>query len=193
MRRERVLDLRSVTRTGDMNHRLFFALWPDEAVRGCIDATAAGIERAHAPGGRRLRRDRLHLTVQFLGDFALLPDELVEAARNAAARITCEAFVLTLDHAGSFRGSRVWWLGCRECPSGLQALWDALGQALADVDIAVEAHPRFTPHVTIQRNVRKPLAPTTVTPIEWPVSEFVLIDSQAEAGYTQIGRWPLRG
>lgn len=176
-----------------MNHRLFFALWPDDEVRRHIAATAVAVERTHAPGGRRLRRDRLHLTVQFIGDFAPLPDGLVEAACGAASRIECEPFVLRLDRAGSFRGSRVWWLGCVDCPAGLQALWHALGRALHGAGVPVKAHPQFAPHVTIQRNVRRPLGPTPVAPIEWPVSDFVLIDSQAEAGYVRLGRWPLRG
>jgi 2'-5' RNA ligase len=176
-----------------MNHRLFFALWPDGKVRERIDSAAAGIEREHAPGGRRLRRDRLHLTVQFLGDFSPLPEDLVEAACDAASRIGLDAFMLTLDHAGSFRGSRVWWLGCHVSPAALQTLRESLGRALASAGVPVKAHPQFTPHVTIQRNVRKSIAPTPIAPIEWPVSEFVLIDSQAGSGYVQLGRWPLRG
>lgn len=175
-----------------MNHRLFFALWPDDGVRTRIDAASAAVERAHAPGGRRLRRDRLHLTVQFLGDFAPLPAGALDAARDAAARIETRAFVLTLDRAGSFRGSRVWWLGCEACPDELQLLWSALGHALREAGVPVRPHPRFAPHVTIQRNVRRALAPTAIEPIAWPVSEFVLIDSQAGAGYVEVGRWPLR-
>jgi 2'-5' RNA ligase len=176
-----------------MNHRLFFALWPDDAVRMRIDAMAAAVERTHASGGRRLRRDRLHLTVRFLGDFAPLPEGLLDAARDAASRVEGEAFVLTLDRAGSFRGSRVWWLGCGDCPAALHGLWIGLGQALREADVPVRPHPQFSPHVTIQRNVRKALAPTPVEPIAWPVSDFVLIDSQAEAGYVELGRWSLRG
>jgi 2'-5' RNA ligase len=176
-----------------MNHRLFFALWPDDAVRRRIDAAAAAVECAHAPGGRRLRRDRLHLTLQFLGDFAPVPAGLVEAACEAASRIDCGVFSLTLDQAGSFPGSRVWWLGCRACPAELQALWSALGEALGDAGVPLKAHPRFTPHVTIQRNARRSLARTPVAPVEWPVSDFVLIDSRPEAGYVRLARWPLRG
>lgn len=176
-----------------MNHRLFFALWPADDVRRRLDASAASVEHAYSPGGRRLRSDRLHLTLQFVGDFAPLPEGLVEAASDAASRIECDAFVLTLDHAGSFRGSRVWWLGCRECPTPLQALSDTLGRALIDAGVPIKPHPRFTPHVTIQRNVRKPLQPVVIEPVEWRVSDFVLIDSRNDAGYVHLGRWPLRG
>lgn len=176
-----------------MHHRLFFALWPDDAVRGRIDAAAAMVEHAHAPGGRRLRRDRLHLTLQFIGDFAPLPDGLVEAACDAASRVVSPAFALALDHAGSFRGSRVWWLGCRDCPGELRALWSALGTALGDAGVPCRPHARFTPHVTVQRNVRRPLASTPIAPVEWPVRDFVLIDSRADAGYVELGRWSLRG
>lgn len=176
-----------------MHHRLFFALWPDDGVRARIDAAAAAIEREHRPGGRRLRRDRLHLTVQFLGDFAPLPDAVADAARDAASRIDVEAFVLTLDCAGGFRGSRVGWLGCRQCPPPLHALHDVLGRALAATGLPADTRAGFTPHVTVQRDVHAPFARMPVAPIEWPVREFVLIDSRAGEGYVRIGRWPLRG
>jgi 2'-5' RNA ligase len=175
-----------------MNHRLFFALWPGESVRDRIDETAAAVARDHAPGGRRLRRDRLHLTLQFLGDFSPLPEAVTSAVVDAAARVVCDPFTLTLDHAGSFRGSRVWWLGSGECPAALQALHAALGVELAAAGVAVKAHPTFTPHVTIMRNVRTALPMTPVDAIDWPVDEFVLIDSQPERGYVELGRWPLR-
>lgn len=176
-----------------MNHRLFFALWPDEAVRGRIDEAAARIEREHAPGGRRLPRDRLHLTLQFLGDFSPLPEAVTDAAVDAALQVACDPFTLTLDRAGAFRGSRVWWLGCSACPPPLQTLNRSLGDALATAGVPVRAHPTFTPHVTIQRNARRPLPSTPIEPIDWRIQEFVLIDSQAERGYIELGRWPLRG
>ena len=65
-------------------HRLFFALWPDPALRKRIATTVAGLERDNAPGGRRLNPDRYHLTLQFLGDFQPLRQSVVDAAIVAA-------------------------------------------------------------------------------------------------------------
>jgi 2'-5' RNA ligase len=54
--------------TGEL-HRLFFALWPDDALRVRIADVAAKAITAHASGGRSLKPDRYHVTLQFLGDF----------------------------------------------------------------------------------------------------------------------------
>ncbi len=50
----------------EARRRLFLALWPGEAVAGALDA--AGLEAQRLCGGRRMRRDTLHLTLVFLGD-----------------------------------------------------------------------------------------------------------------------------
>jgi 2'-5' RNA ligase len=174
-------------------HRLFFALWPDDALRERIADTAAQLECKHAPGGRRLRSERYHLTLQFLGYFQSLRPSVVNAARAAAATVRPPAFELVFDHAGSFSGSRVSWLGMHGIPPGLQALWDALRAALAEAGVQVKSAPAFAPHLTIRRDVRRQTAPIAIQQLRWPVREFVLIDSvpSARAPYCILGRWPL--
>ena len=179
--------------TGEL-HRLFFALWPDDALRVRIADVAAKAITAHAPGGRSLKPDRYHVTLQFLGDFQPLPEALLDAARAAADTVRSPAFDLPLDAVGSFRGSDVWWLGTHEAPPALHALFDALGRALAQHRVSVKSAAAFVPHLTIQRDVRRHIAPTPVPGLSWPVREFVLIDSQPGRGtpYEVVGRWPLR-
>jgi len=174
-------------------HRLFFALWPDDALRSRIAKTAASVVSAHAPGGRPLKPDRYHVTLQFLGDFRPLPPSLVEAARTAAAAVRAPAFELSLDEVGSFRGANVWWLGAQHAPEALRALYESLGRSLAQHRVSVKSAANFVPHLTVQRDVRRHVAPTPVPPLAWPVREFVLIDSQPGRGtpYEVIGRWPL--
>ena len=82
--------------SGEM-HRLFFALWPDEALRPRIAQAAASIVSEHAPGGRALKPDKYHVTLQFLGDFRPLPPSLVDSAKAAAAAVRSPAFELSLD------------------------------------------------------------------------------------------------
>lgn len=172
-------------------HRLFFALWPDDALRQGIADAAARLECQHAPGGRRLHSERYHLTLQFLGDFQPLRPSVVDAAQAAADALRLPAFELVLDHAGSFAGSRVWWLGTCGIPPGLRALWDKLGMALAKAGMQVKSPPAFAPHLTIQRDVRKQIAPVPIEPQHWSVRSFVLIDSQPGRRYEVLREWPL--
>ena len=175
-------------------HRLFFALWPDPELRDRIAAVVTQLQRDHPSGGRRLHPDRYHLTLQFLGDFQPLEPSLVDAACRAAGSLQPTAFALALDQAGSFARAGVVWLGPRQVPGALQQLWDALGDALAAAGVPVQSAPAFAPHLTVLRNARKPLSPTPIASLHWPVSEFVLVDSVSGSlpGYRLLGRWPLR-
>lgn len=169
-------------------HRLFFALSPDAALRQRIAGVSLQLERGQAPGGRRLAPDRYHLTLQFLGDFQPLRPSVVDAARQAADSIQLPAFDLSLDHAGSFPGSNVWWLGTHGVAPGLQALWDALGAALAGAGVQVKSSQRFAPHLTIRRDVRRQVEPLAIGPLHWTVRDFVLFDSIPGQPYEALHR-----
>lgn len=180
--------------TGDI-HRLFFALWPADAMRQGIAGTTARLLQARDAGGRRIGPHRYHLTLQFLGDFAELPPSLVEQASAAAASVEVAPFELVLDRAGSFRNRSIpWWLGCEVMPDGLQRLWDRLGNALANAGVRVQSGKALVPHVTVLRDARRPLPQTPVEPLRWMVDSFVLIHSELGARnvYTEAGRWTLR-
>jgi len=178
-------------------HNLFFALLPDEAARTRIAATAAWLQRQpDAPRGRWLKPERYHLTLPFLGEHARLSPELVERAMSAAGEVHAAAFDLELDVAGSFAGNaRIpCWLGCREPPAALQALFDGLSAALRRHACRVVGGVPLVPHVTVlrdaDRGMKLPLDPA----VRWRVDEFVLIDSQTQPfrPYRMLGRWPLR-
>ena len=176
-------------------HRLFFALWPDATVRRQIADATTGLAKEQDARGRHLRADRYHLTLQFLGDFAAVPESLIDAAMVAADDVRVDAFELTLDRAGSFGGARVGWLGPARVPSGLQSLWDELGLALDrhDVPHPSNAGSAWTPHVTVLRGMRSPLA-LAIAPLAWRVRGFVLIRSQpGSAGYAVLQQWKLGG
>ena len=178
--------------SGDV-HRLFFALWPDDAVRAQMADAAHRLRAQYAPRGRWLGEHRYHLTLQFLGDSDHLRQDLADDARKAAASVRSAAFDLSLDRAGSFRGSKVWWLGCERTPDGLQGLWDALGLALAKERVRLRASHALTPHVTLLRDATATLPDTPIEPVAWPVREFVLIHSQlgSRNAYDVMQRWPL--
>jgi 2'-5' RNA ligase len=176
------------------SHRLFFALWPAAALRKRIATTVAGLERDNAPGGRRLNPDRYHLTLRFLGDFQPLRQSVLDAAIVAAGSIHLSPFDLVLDLAGSFPKAGVCWLGASSPPDALQQLWNELGRALTSARVQVRSAPAFSPHLTVLRDVRRPLPPTPIQPLSWPVREFVLVDSVSgtHPAYRVLGRWPLQ-
>jgi 2'-5' RNA ligase len=65
---------------------------------------------------------------------------------------------------------------------------------LAAARVPLRSAPAFAPHLTVLRNVRKPLSTTPTVPLHWPVREFVLIDSVSgpQPAYRLLGYWPLR-
>ncbi|NUS38020.1 MAG: RNA 2',3'-cyclic phosphodiesterase [Lysobacter sp.] len=172
-------------------HRLFFALWPDAALREAVAGTTEALVRLHPNDGRRLRADRYHMTLQFLGDIpAPRRDEVVARATGAAQAVASAAVDLVLDHAGGFPNARVWWLA-PAAAAELRRLWDALGMALLHAGQKAKASPGFSPHLTIVRDVGARLPATPVAPLRWRVDRFVLIDSQPPKPYRIVGEWPL--
>lgn len=171
-------------------HRLFFALWPDAAVRSAIASRAAETHAGSAPAGRPVPPRRYHLTLQFLGSFAGVPDAVIDAAIAAGDAVQVAEFTLVLDRLGSFERSRVWWFGC-DVSSGLRHLHGELQHSLVTAGVAVDAAP-FVPHVTLGRGLRQRLHPQAIEPLAWPLRDFVLVDSADGAtDYRILRRWPL--
>jgi RNA 2',3'-cyclic 3'-phosphodiesterase len=72
--------------------RVFFALWPPEETVQALDALAADV--AKRTGGRRMRRDSLHMTVVFIGSVS--PTQLA-LLQEVAGRVRGEAFNMLID------------------------------------------------------------------------------------------------
>lgn len=174
-------------------NRLFFALWPDDAVRTACAQAARGINLREQPGGYLFSPDKYHVTLLFLGDF--VPADKQAAALRAAESLRSAPFDLRLDYAGSFRhNSKIpYWLGAREVPEALPVLHRTLRDTMKAAGVVPE-RMSFTPHLTILRDAQRPLPDTRIQPIDWPVREFVLIRSRLDrrpADYELLGRWPL--
>jgi 2'-5' RNA ligase len=171
-------------------HRLFFALWPTDALRG----TLAGRVAALAPpgSGRVQRAEQLHLTLEFLG---AVPAARLQALRDVAAAVRGEPFELVLDRVEYWRRPRVLCLVAREVPAALAALVQSLRTELASRGFEPECRP-YRAHLTLARKVGQlpHLAPTD--PVHWPATDFALVESVTErAGsiYRPVGAWSLRG
>lgn len=155
----------------DQRRRVFFALWPDAVTAECLDQAG---KLAHAVcGGRRMRRDTLHMTLAFIGD---VPAERVGILQRAAAGLTGPTFTLMLDHLACWRHNRIAWVGCSQAPLPLLTLVGQLAERLADAGLPLEARD-FAAHVTLLRNARcLPLAQAET--ITWPVRDFVLAETK---------------
>ena len=166
--------------------RLFFALWPGDAVRAELADASAAIHGVS--GGRATRPESIHLTLAFLGD---CDADLVGALRAAASRVRARSFELVLDEAGFWKHNRIAWVGAKKIPEPLAALVDELRTTLAEMQFAFDPKP-FVPHVTLVRKARPGFAMPALDPIRWRVDGFVLVRSvmrSAGSDYLVESRW----
>lgn len=174
---------------------MFFALWPDDDTRARIAVLADRLYQCLDGGGRRLRPQRYHLTLQFLGEHPEPCQPLLDAACRAATRVRVPPFELVLDRAGSFRNrAAVCWLGCSAMPAGLRALREALRLALARESVRVHKDRRFVPHLTLVRDASQPWPETALEePLCWQVRGFSLMrsDMERQFAYEEVGTWTL--
>ena len=157
-------------------HRLFFALWPDQATRLALMRRQAGIE------GKPTAPEKLHLTLAFLGLQAAsaLPD-----LRAILERVPARPMLLELDTYGHFSGPRIAWAGMRAAPPALFELHDALMRELTGQGLLDLQESTFRPHVTLARNARAaPAAPFAA--LRWPAAEMALVESSVATGRYQV-------
>jgi 2'-5' RNA ligase len=168
--------------------RLFFALWPDAALRQRLHEAALTI--AVAGAARRVAIANLHLTLHFIGNVYF--DEM-DCIQRQARRVDAGAFRLELDCQGFFSKPRVGWLGCSVIPDALAELHRQLGTRLQDCGYRPEAR-RYHPHVTVARKLAALETDAEFSAISWAVTEFALIEVQAiENGvqYRVVETYPL--
>ncbi len=131
--------------------RLFFAVWPPEAVRTRLWRALAPLREA-APNVRWVPPERYHITLRFLGDVA--SPEVTRLTAAAEALASEPVFAARLTGAGTFprRGvPRVYWVGVRA--DSLRLLRHRLDEALLTNGVR-RSDDRFSPHLTIGRSRR---------------------------------------
>ena len=173
----------------ERRHRLFFALWPDDATRErMVEATE---RHMRAAGGRATPRENLHVTLAFLGG---VPESRLAPLTPAAGQIASPSFELVLDRVEHWRRQRILSLEPSASPPVLDELVAKLRQALGACGFALESRP-FRAHLTLAREAHAPRDVTpAVGPIVWRVTELSLIESiTAPQGsrYTRLQSWPL--
>jgi RNA 2',3'-cyclic 3'-phosphodiesterase len=165
--------------------RVFFALWPDAAVR--TQLVRATREPVRLSGGRPTAKERLHVTVAFLG---ALSEPGLEIARGVPP-IEVGAFDFVLDELGVFANGGVLWLGARTVPAALTELELRLWAELEGLGFIREERV-YRPHVTLARRARA--VEGQVAPVEWRVTELALVESLPDGRnvhYEVLETWPL--
>ena len=173
------------------NRRLFFALWPTDAVRARLAAAA----ESHAGLGRAIAARNLHVTVAFLG---AVPEErldpVVEIARSTQKLTFDGKFLLYLDRMEFWRRSNLVALTATQAPPELLKIVDGLRAGLRERGFQLQEHDTFRPHVTLVRDVARGPATAAVTPVQWPVASFALVESkvgQRGSQYSVLDEWSL--
>lgn len=186
--------------------RLFFALWPDEAMRQAM--VRATREAARSAGGRPVPASNLHVTLAFLGS---VPEwrlgELAESARAAAASLSgdlqgpasrgedtpASRLGLVFDHLEYWRAAQVLCALPMQPPTALAALARRLQERLAARGFAPDLKP-FRPHVTVVRKVSRLQRIGEMDSVVWSFTELALIESRTlpeGALYSVVDSFPL--
>lgn len=168
--------------------RFFFALWPSPEALDALDALAG--KMARLCGGRRIRRESLHMTLAFLGTVSA---QRLDRLHAIASRIRSESFELTIDQLGYWSHNRIAWAGCSAVPIQQRQLYDELAKNLREEGFRLDERP-FVPHITLVRRALCRGLPTLAVPIRWQVTEFALAATllqPAERQYVSLASWPL--
>ncbi len=169
--------------------RLFFALWPDPALRARLAAHAA-LWR-FAPPARPSAAAHLHLTLLFMDQ---VPRTRLPALRAAGARVAASTprFALRLDSARVWHGGGIAHLAPGEPPAALRALHAALRDAAGAAGVDCDRRA-FSAHVTLARRAQGCTPPDAFAPLDWSATRLSLMESRLGSGrYLLRGSWPLR-
>lgn len=149
------------------SHRLFFAVWPD-------DATSQELARLQSRvRGRKTHHDDFHITLAFLGE---RPVDSLPILKEILARLGSIDMTLVLDRLGYFRHNRIAWVGMETPPPALFQLHDRLRRELTGRSIPFSGYGDFRPHITLARNADAP-DEEPFAPIAWRARRIALAES----------------
>ena len=171
----------------ERTHRLFFALWPTDALRDELVKTVEPLlEHKRA---RRIRPDNFHITLVFLG---AVQARKLPSIMEAASGLEGEPLDFTLEKVEAWPGSHVLCVTPGRC-APLRELVDSLRSNLLAHQVELDQKD-FRPHVTVARDWRDRSVEGAIGAITWSSDEFVLVESENTregSRYRIIGRWPL--
>lgn len=156
--------------------RVFFALWPHPAIQRKLHAVAK--EYQAKCDARVMRTDTLHMTLQFIGNIkrSQLPKLITAADKVSGA----SPFRLELNTLSFWKHNRIGYATLSASEPVLEKLAATLQHELANEGFIADSalnSTKFSPHVTLLRNVEHILASQNFMPVTWLVNSFVLVES----------------
>ena len=172
--------------------RIFFACLPDAATAGRIHALAQGFKTELGLEASLILPEHLHVTLFHLGDWAVLPDEIVRIAKDAAGRLRASVFEAPFARAESFRNSTgVYPFVLTGGLAPWRALHQALGDALKKAGLGGATQGEFKPHITLAYDKLR-VKPRAIEAVVWTVRDVVLVHSRlGKTEHHHLGRWAL--
>jgi 2'-5' RNA ligase len=141
--------------------------------------------RGKSGRGRFSAPENLHLTMVFLGE---CDGKQTAAAKSVVTATEFAPFEVSVERVGNFRGA-LWWAGLRE-DKPLLVLQRDLSNSIAAAGFALERR-RFSPHITLGREVATDAKPWRIEPFGETVSSIELMKSERIGGklaYAAIAR-----
>lgn len=178
--------------------RIFFAVMPGEAATARAQQLAQTLRQKYDLHGSLIDTAHLHVTLLFVGNYVGYPNDTIEAARLAAARVVHAPCRVQFNQALTFRNKsgvshRYPTVLCGdEGVIGMEALHQNLADSLNRFGFA-RRPSTMTPHMTLLYDNKK-IITQAVPPIEFDVDEFVLLNRHIgqHREYSVLGRWSLR-
>lgn len=166
--------------------RVFFALWPEPALRRQLHALALRYQERF--GGNAMRAETMHLTLLFLGEVSR--DNIRKLQRQVDA-LEMAPFSFHLTRIACWRHNRIAYAAPEENVAPLQTLSEAL-RILADIAGVEFDRRNFTPHVTLLRKMTQAFEQQPIQLPEWKVNAFALVESSTlnqGASYRTLKTW----
>jgi 2'-5' RNA ligase len=158
---------------GTKTLRLFFALWPGEAVRASLAQFVKTLKQTTT--ARWVEPENLHITLAFLGE---VNDEQLPLVDRIGDGMDGQSFELKLDRIDFWPTREIVWLSPSSTPAALDNLANGLTAELKRAGFVMENRP-YRAHLTIARKAHpgRILSGVLADPIRWNVGSFCLVES----------------
>ena len=168
-------------------NRLLFLVYADRTAAGAAIETGRDVRHEYGLRGALLLPQHIHSTIWHVqDDVSPPPDDLIAALAACADCVSMPAFRVSFDRVESFVGGPLVLRG-EDGVVGLELLHEKLKAVLG-----IRCTSRFVPHVTLLRDKYRLLSSMPIEPIEWTVSEFVLVHSLlGKTTHRVLARFPL--
>lgn len=158
-------------------HKLFFALWPEEAARQAL------LRLQQPVRGRLIPPEKLHLTMAFLGQ---QPAEALPVLLAILHAVQMPPLRLEIDCYGYFKRPHIAWAGMRQPPAALLAAQAELMARLEAAGFSAATHGEFKPHITLAREAKEAPAEFSAAPVVWEGARLALVESRPDGVYMPL-------